>query len=484
MKILYVSVEVAPYAKVGGLADVAEGLPKALVEAGHDVRVACPGYGMAIADPELRMKKVRSVPVAMNPIWSEEVDHYAGFNGPVPTWLIGNEQHFAWVQRSEDLYSHGRDSYLLFARALLAACEAEGWIPDVISCNDWQTAFVPVFVRELGGAAWAHVATTYTIHNLAYQGEFGEDTLPSAGLPAELFTGDKLEFFGRVNFLKSACKYADLVNTVSPRYAEEIQTEQYGCGLWGVMRSLAEEGRLRGILNGIDLERFNPSDDAELVAKYSEANWPDKVANKLALQKELGWDSDAKMPLLAIVSRLSDQKGFDLLIKALPGILNLPSQLVILAVGDPNAASQLRQVQAEWPDRLRLVERFDAPLAQRIYGSADIFLMPSHFEPCGLGQLIAMRYGSVPVARMTGGLANTVSEGKNGFAYEQAAARPLLEAISRAVGVYHEGGDTWSKLVENGMRGDYGWRGPAEEYVKMYSDAIAARAKSAPQAAR
>ncbi|MBL8048231.1 MAG: glycogen synthase [Chthonomonas sp.] len=484
MKILYVSVEVAPYAKVGGLADVAEGLPKALVEAGHDVRVACPAYGMAIADPALHMRHRHSLEVQMNPIWEETVDHYEGVNSGVRTWLLGNEKNFAWVHRSEDLYSHGRDSYLLFARAIMAACEAEGWIPDVISCNDWQTAFLPVFVRELGGDKWANVACTYTIHNLAYQGEFGADTLPSAGLSPELFTGEKLEFFGRVNFLKSACMFADIVNTVSPKYAEEIQTERYGCGLWGVMQSLSSTGRLRGILNGIDLDRFDPEHDEELEAKYTAANWRDKVQNKRELQGELDWAVDDDMPLLAIVSRLSDQKGFDLLVKAMPGILNLPSQLVILAVGDPHAASQLRQLQAEWPDRLRLVERFDAPLAQRIYGAADIFLMPSHFEPCGLGQLIAMRYGSVPVARMTGGLANTVFEGKNGFAYDEAAVRPMLEAISRAVETYKSDAKTWAKLVEAGMAGDYGWRAPAEEYVKMYADAIAARAKSAAQAPR
>lgn len=484
MKILFVSVEVAPYAKVGGLADVAEGLPRALHEAGHDVRVMVPAYGTALTCHSLGLQKRADVTVQLNPVWSEVVHLYEGRNDGVLTWAIGNESNFQWVHRSEELYAHGRDSYLLFAKAALAACEAEGWIPDIIHCNDWQTAFVPVFVKELGGPKWESVATIYTIHNLAYQGEFGQDTVAAAGLPASVFSGDKVEYFGKVNFLKAGCMAADLVNTVSPQYAEEIQTERYGCGLWGVMRSLDASGKLRGILNGIDLHRFSPDQDSELSATYGPENWRDRLANKLALQRELEWAPHESVPLLAMVSRLSDQKGFDLLLKALPAILNDGAQVVILAVGDREMAWQLRQIQAEWPDRFRLIERFDAPLAQLIYGAADIFLMPSHFEPCGLGQLIAMRYGAVPVARRTGGLANTVFEGVNGFVYEEACVRSLLECITRAIKTWREKPELWGQLVENGMKGDYGWTTPAQEYVKMYSDAIALRTRTAKPTSR
>ncbi|MCE9559217.1 MAG: glycogen synthase [Armatimonadetes bacterium] len=475
LKILYVSVEVAPFAKVGGLADVAGSLPKALQTAGHDVRVYCPAYGCALGSAALGAKRVGTATIQMNPNWAEELRIFRGVNEGVPTILVGNADHFEWVHVSEDIYKHDRDSYLLFCKSVMAVCEELDWIPDVVHCNDWQAAFVPVFLRELGGNVWGHTSTVYSIHNLAYQGVFGPDTLDLAGLDESLFTSDKLEFFGNVNFLKSACKYADMVNTVSPNYANEIQTERYGCGLWGVMRDLQGLGKLRGILNGIDQETFDPTSDPEIAALYSVSDLSGKSTCKKAIQAELGLPVDPEIPMMSVISRLSDQKGFDLVARAAYGMLDLPMQFVVLAVGDQWAAGELRKLEHEWPANLRFIERFDAPLAQRIYAGSDLFLMASHFEPCGLGQLIAMRYGTVPVARNTGGLTNTVFDGVNGFMFEEANAKEMFDGIKRGVRAFEAGGAEWEKLILAGMRHDSSWTERAAEYVSMYDAACESR---------
>lgn len=474
LKILMVSVEVAPFAKVGGLADVASSLPKALRDLGHDVKIAMPGYGMVASQPNVR-EVVPPFTVQVNPNWSLRTTLKQTEHDGVPVWLINGLGLFEGIMRSEDVYSPTRDAYLFLAKAILAACEKAGWIPDVIHCNDWHTGFIPVALRELGGPKWQHVASVFTIHNLAYQGEFGKDTLDVLGLPDRLFNMHQLETFGGVNFLKAGCVFADQVNTVSPTYAHEIQTEQYGCGQWGLMRDLSELGRLRGILNGIDTDFFNPSTDPQLAAKYSADDPMGKTVCKSAVQKELDLPVSADTPIVAMVTRLSNQKGFEQVFKGAYGFLNFPAQFVVLAVGDPWAASELRALQSEWPDRVRFIERYDADLAQRIYAGSDAFLMPSNFEPCGLGQMIAFRYGSVPVVRKTGGLADTVRDGDNGFVYEEARPRPLFDCLMRALHTYREEPETWKQIMLRGMNGDYGWSTSAVKYVEMYQDAIASR---------
>lgn len=475
LKILMVSVEVAPFAKVGGLADVAMALPKALRRAGHDARIFMPGYGMITHNTAYDVRvALEPFSCPVNKHWSVPTSVKHIEQDGVPVWLLDGNGIFDPIMRSEDVYTPNRDAYLYMAKAILASCEKLGWIPDVIHCHDWHTGFLPVILRELGGDAWRDVACVYTIHNLAYQGEFGYDTLAAAGIPEKLFNMHQLETFGGVNFLKSGCVFSDQVNTVSPNYATEILTEEYGCGLWGVMRDLADLGRLRGILNGIDLDVFDPASDPHLASNYSFENPSGKANCKASLQRELELPVAPNVPLVSMVTRLSNQKGFDHVIRSAYGFLDSPAQFVVLAVGDPWAAGELHALQREWPDRVRFVERYDAPLAQRIYGGSDIFLMPSAFEPCGLGQLIAMRYGTVPVVRRTGGLADTVFEGKNGFVFEHRNPRELHDAMKRAI---HAFGDQkrWSELVAAGMSGDYGWEKSAAEYVAMYGDAIHAR---------
>jgi starch synthase len=476
LKILNVSVEVAPYAKVGGLADVAASLPKALRALGHDARLALPAYGMVLDHPQAAPKLVcPKFPVKVNPRWTATARLHEFMNDGVPAWLLGAPGIFEACRHSEELYSPGRDAYIFLAKGILAACELAGWIPDVIHCNDWHTGFLPVLLRELGGRTWSKTASVFTIHNLQYMGEFGPDALDAAGLPQSLFNMHQLETFGLVNFLKSGCVYADQVNTVSPSYAQEIQTgEEYGHKLWGLMRDLEGLGRLRGILNGIDTELFDPASDPQAAQNYSAEDLSGKAACKAALQAELRLPEFAKMPLVAMVTRLSDQKGFDSLFRQAYAMLALPVQFVVLAVGDPRAVGELRLLEHEWPESVRFVERFDVELANRIFAAADLFLMPSNFEPCGLGQMIAMRYGAVPVVRRTGGLADTVFDRENGIVYERKSPRELFEAIRRAVGCYYAG-EPYRVLQRAGMTTDFSWARSALEYVRMYQDAIAAR---------
>lgn len=465
MKVLFVSVEVAPWAKVGGLADVAGSLPQALRELGHEVRVLMPAYGMVIKGKV--PTKTFAVPVNPDEVYKASLFEVDG------VWMVNCPEFFGNASRSEEIYAYGRDAYLFLSQAAIALCEASDWIPDIVHANDWHTGFVPVMIREKGGKKWDRTATIFTIHNLLYQGTFGKDTIKVAGLDPDLFTMDKLETWGGVNFIKSACVYADMVNTVSPSYAKEIQTEEYGASLWGLMRDLHQLGKLRGILNGIDTEFFNPQSDPAIAAPFSAADLGGKAKCKIALQGELGLPASQE-PLLGIVSRLSDQKGFDLIIKQAYGMLGLGSQFVALGTGDPWAADQLRQLEGDWPDQVRFIERYDASLAQRIYAGSDLFLMPSAFEPCGLGQMIACRYGTVPIVRRTGGLADSIHDGNNGLVFEDKSARELFETIRRGVSLYEDQG-SWREMVRRCMQTDFSWTKSAQDVIAMYDDALRAR---------
>lgn len=469
MKVLFVAAEVAPFAKVGGLADVAGSLPKALAALGHDVRVLMPAYRMVLDDPRWGVEAAGEFPVDG---WRAKLWHSKSHG--LDLWLIGGIEAFDLVEDSRSVYSPDRDAYLDFSRAALQMQSATGWLPDVVHAHDWHTGFIPVLIKEDGGHDWDRVASVFTVHNLAYQGEFGADTLDRVGLPRSLYNMHQLETFGSVNFLKAGCVFADQVNTVSPTYAREIQTSEYGCRLEGLMAWLAGQGRLRGILNGIDTEVFDPTSDPHIVAHYSADDLSGKAICRQALLEGFGLEGHG--PMLGVVSRLSEQKGFDLILGGMERLLDLGCSIVVLGTGDPWAARSLGQWHTRRPDRVVLAERFDIELAQRIYSGVDAFLMPSAFEPCGLGQMIAMRYGSVPIVRKTGGLADTVFEGKNGFVFEAKTADALAEAVGRACHAMAEPAK-WARLVEAGMREDFGWSRSAADYVRMYEDAL--RGKSA-----
>lgn len=471
-RILFCTAEVAPFAKVGGLADVAGSLPQALTARGHEVIVAAPAYEMILQ--HYAPQRTFSFLVRVNPWWTAEVLVQEVVAEGLRLWLIDGPGFFAGVTRSELIYSPTRDAYLFFAQAALQACEEDNWIPDVVHAHDWHMGFIPVLIKETRGKAWDNVASCFTIHNLAYQGEFGFDTLDAAGLPHRLFNLHALETYGNVNFLKAGCAFADRVNTVSPTYSQEIQTPEFGCRLEGLMQHLAENGRLRGILNGIDVRRHNPANDPDLPAHFSADDPSGKADCRVALHKELGLDPDPSAPILGMVSRLSSQKGFDLIISIANRIVGMGVRLVVQGLGDPWAAGELRRLQDAYPERVRFIEAFDAPMAQRVYGGSDIFLMPSAFEPCGLGQMFAMRYGTVPVVRKTGGLADTVTEGETGFVFDNKDAEALYEAISRAVRTYRSP-DHWQTIVQNCLTQDWSWTKSAVAYEEMYDDALKAR---------
>jgi starch synthase len=479
MRILFVAAEVAPFAKVGGLADVAGGLPKALRELGHDVRVIMPLYQMIEDDPRWTLTTtIESFAVRMNEHWVKQATYKEAeipcLDGPgVPIGFIGTDEWFPLSVDSESIYQPGGMQHLFFSEAVLRVLQETDWTPDVIHCNDWHTGFLPVLMREKYAATWSQTAAVFTIHNFAYQGEFGLEVLDALEVPRSLYNPEQVEAWGRVNFLKAGCVYADQVNTVSETYASQIQTPEYGNRLDGLMRHLNALGRLRGILNGIDVDEFNPATDPHLPANYSLENRQGKAVCKAELLAELGLKPIDGAPLFGVVTRVSSQKGIQLIVEAAQSLFSLPIQLIVQGLGEPQLCEELRALEKDFPDHFRYVERFDAPLAQRVYAGSDGFLMPSVFEPCGLGQMIAMRYGTVPVVRHTGGLADTVFEGHNGFVFERVSPMDLLAAMVRAHEAYAQP-ERWNELVEADMALDQAWSASAKEYVYMYQDAVRA----------
>lgn len=474
----------APFAKVGGLADVAGSLPKALRALGHDVRILMPSYKMVEDNPKWEIKRVASdFEVRLNDNWRKNAYlNEASLEG-VPVYMVGTDEWFTNSVNSESIYQTGSDPYLFLSAATVRATEILDWKPDVVHCNDWHTGFTPVLMRERMGWAWNDVASIFTIHNLAYQGDFGFDVLDKLALPHYLFNLDQLEFYGSVNFLKAGCVFADQVNTVSTRYAEEVRTSEYGCHLDGLMMHLARLGRLSGILNGIDDRVFNPATDP-MIAEHFDADHPQgKAGCKAALLNRLQMEPIKGAPLLGVVSRLSDQKGMNLLLEVVQEMFRMPCQLVIQGLGDQWLTKQFQTLQDQNPKHFRFIGAFDVEMAQQIYAGCDGFLMPSLFEPCGLGQMIAMRYGTLPVVRATGGLADTVHEGANGFTFQEKSSQDFLSAVRRAHSAYGVP-DEWRRLQDTALRGDYSWQRSARAYVSLYEKALGQRrqAASAPQA--
>jgi starch synthase len=468
LHILFVSAEVSPFAKVGGLADVAGSLPKALSKLGHRVTVVMPAYRMILDDPRWTISNVvESLPIQMNPHWTIDGWVKRIELEDLEVLLVGGDHFFEHATGSESIYLPGIDQYLFFSHAVLEASKAIGLNPDVVHCNDWHTGLIPVLMREKFAHQWNRTSAVFTIHNLAYQGEFGAELLDKVELPQSLFNSNQLETWGRLNFLKAGCVYSDFVNTVSPTYASEIQTPQYGCTLEGLMKHLDSTGRLSGILNGIDYDAFDPSQDPALPAHFDAADLSGKVTCKARLQSELGLPVKPTVPLMGVVSRLSNQKGLDLIVEIAAKLTELPAQLVVQGLGDPWLAGELRRLSKEFPDSIEFVEEFNADLAQRIYAGCDMFLMPSAFEPCGLGQMIAMRNGTVPIVRATGGLADTVIDGVNGFVFAKSEAAELFEAIERAADEFRNITD-WGHFVQAGLANDSSWDQRAQEYSDLY----------------
>ncbi|WP_302489096.1 glycogen synthase GlgA [uncultured Mitsuokella sp.] len=472
MKVLYVASEAVPFAKTGGLADVAGSLPKALKAEGVDVRVIMPKFGKI---PE----KFRN---AMEHIYDGEIpvswrSKYVGLDkleqDGVTYYFVDNEEYF----KREGFYGYGDDAerFSFFCRAVLNLLPAMDFWPDVIHTNDWHSGLVNVFLKleHQGDERYQNIRTLYTIHNLKYQGVFPKDVMGDVlGLDWKYFNNGDLEFYDAVNFMKGGLIYADYISTVSKTYAQEIQYEYFGEHLDGLLRS--RKDTLFGIVNGIDYNVYNPATDKNLYENYDVATLDRKADNKVLLQKDLGLPISRRTPMVAMVSRLVAAKGLDLVVRMMDEILQHEDiQFVLLGTGDKEYEDWFKGLAWRFPTKVSANIRFSNQLAQRIYAASDIFLMPSNYEPCGIGQLIALRYGSIPVVRETGGLKDTVipydkyiKQG-NGFLFSDYNAHEMMYALKRALSAY-ENYEEWKQIVENAMNSDYSWKESAREYKALY----------------
>ncbi|HYY46337.1 MAG TPA: glycogen/starch synthase [Candidatus Angelobacter sp.] len=482
LKILLVSAEVAPFAKVGGLADVAGALPKALRALGHDVRVVMPRYG-SIDVEKYHLRRVLTdlrVPLAHQPVSADVLEGRIG--DEVPIYFIENQQFFG----REGMYGFWDDDarFIYFSRAALEMLRPLGFQPDVIHVNDWHTAVIPNMLSRLYAADpfFADIATVLTIHNLAFQGVFGYGTLHLAELEQwGLIRPGIAGLDDIVNLLGRGLYFSDVVNTVSNRYAEEILTPEYGEKMDPLLRVF--KNKLYGIINGIDYDVFNPRTDASLAAPYDIGTIDQKVDNKLALQKEVGLPQDASVPVIGLISRLYDQKGLDLIANIMWGLMRLNLQLVVLGAGDNRYEEMFRNSARDNPLKVSATIGFKPVLAQHIYAGADMFLMPSRFEPCGLGQLISVRYGTIPIVRATGGLADTiqdwdpVSQSGNGFVFSAYDHWDLYAQVVRALETHRQPA-LWRRLQANAMSTDVSWANSAQRYVSLYRTAMARHAEA------
>lgn len=481
-KVLFVASEAHPLIKTGGLGDVCGSLPPALAALGADVRLLMPGYHDAIAHAgRLRRIAQLTLPPLAAPVNLLE-GRLPGTR--VPVWLIdfppaydrpGNPYQNA---HGHDWHDNAARFHLLAQVAVAVALGSAGlaWRPDVVHANDWQAGLVPALLD----LHTPRPTTIFTIHNLAYQGVFPYDTFQALHLPSALWSMDGLEFYGQLSFIKGGIAFADRVTTVSPAYAREIQAIEFGHGLDGLLRH--RSAVLHGILNGIDDKAWNPARDPHLPERYSRSRLAGKAAAKAALQAELGLNPEPGVPLLGMVSRLVHQKGVDLLLDALPALMQQPLQVALIGSGEPRYEQALRALAAAHPGQLAVNIGYDETLAHRIVAGADMFLMPSRYEPCGLTQLYSLRYGTVPVVRRVGGLADTVMDVEDsarsgqpatGFVFDGADPGALLRAVQRALALYRKP-RRWRALQRHGMVQDHSWRHSAQEYLQLYADTLAA----------
>jgi len=483
MRILFVASEGLPFSKTGGLADVVEALPKALVARGHEVAVVLPRYRgtrtSTIVMPSL------TIPLGLRLRFPAVADGTL-LNG-VRYFFVDDPAYFdrdgIYGTSTGDFWDNA-ERFSEFSRAAVEIAK-HIWPADVIHCHDWQTALVPVLLRTSysDDPVMKDIPVVFTIHNMGYQGQFSRDVMDRAGIPAATFTPARLEFYGDVNFLKGGIVYSDYITTVSRRYAQEIQTKEYGYGLDGVARGRSD--RLVGILNGVDYSAWNPAKDTFLPAKYSPKDLSGKLLCKQDLLKTFGLPDIPGRPVVGIVSRFADQKGFDLIAEVAPEIMREDMALVVLGTGDKKYEELFQTLAIAYPDRVGVKIAYDNAIAHKVEAGSDMFLMPSRYEPCGLNQIYSLKYGTVPIVRATGGLDDTIElfdleHGTGtGFKFWDYTGGALLYTIRQAL---HHFADEriWKRIQLNGMEKDFSWKTPAAEYVKLYEAARTARGLGQP----
>jgi starch synthase len=484
MKILFVASEGLPFSKTGGLADVVEALPKALVALGHEVVVLLPRYrntkagGVAAPGLTIPMGDTLRFPAIL----------HGGVLRGVRYYFVEDPEYFDREQLygvSGKDYPDNAERFAEFSRAAIEFCK-HVWMPDVIHCHDWQSALVPVLLRTQyeKDATVEGLAAIFTIHNMGYHGTFPRETMKKIGLPENLFKIDAMEFYGRVNFLKGGLVFSDYLTTVSRKYAEEIQTPEYGHGLDGVVRRRADD--LTGILNGVDYAAWNPERDKLIAARYSIKDMSGKTTCKKNLLEVFKLPLETvKQPLIGMVSRFADQKGFDLIAKVAPDLLAEDLSMVVLGAGEAKYEKMLHDLAKLYPAKLSVRVAYDNTIAHKIEAGADMFLMPSRYEPCGLNQIYSLKYGTVPVVRATGGLDDTiepfdpVTGSGTGFKFEAYDGVALLGAIREALDMFRNEPVTWRQIQTNGMAKDFSWEASATGYARLYEVAWKTRIRKA-----
>jgi starch synthase len=496
VRVLIASSEVSPYSKTGGLADVCRALPAALRQLGHDVVVITPAYrrvynaGRRI-DPT---GKTFDVPIGSKVVSGRLLLSYN--DNDVPVYLVDQPYYYdrpeLYREAGQD-YNDNCERFVFFCRAVMESVRLLGGNFDIIHGHDWQCGLIPAYLRieYQHTHGYENLASVFTIHNMSYQGVFWHWDMLLTGLDWKYFHWKQMEYYGQLNLLKTGLVFADMLTTVSKRYAEEICQAPWGCGLEGVLQFRKDV--LRGIVNGVNYQEWNPETDPHIACRYTVANWREgKAACKRALQEELGLPPDPQVPVVGMIGRLVDQKGWDLVAELMRRWAPVETlQWVVLGTGEKNYTELLATLAREFPGRVAVRLEFSEPLAHRIEAGADLFLMPSRFEPCGLNQLYSLKYGTIPVVRATGGLADTVVDTNadtlaartaTGFSFTNYDVASLEETLRRALTVFRQQPDVWAQLVETAMRQDWSWTRSASEYVEVYQEAQSRRRAAASHA--
>ncbi len=489
MNIVYLTTEAVPFAKTGGLADVCGALPARVTALGHRTALIMPAFqsirrsGLTIESTDISF----AVPMSSQKLIGCRLLKSALPESDVPVWFIDQPQYFdrpTLYGTAAGDFPDNAERFAFFCRAAIQAIGRIGWSVDIAHCNDWQTGLIPALLRINPSANIK--ATVLTIHNLAYQGNFPKQAFPWTGLDWVHFNANEFEFYDQMNYLKTGILTADMVTTVSPKYAQEIRTPQHGCGLNQVLDGVSD--RLAGIINGIDQTIWDPATDSLLPVNYDIGSWRQgKQANKLALQQKFALEQNSEVPLIGLVGRLADQKGWDLILPVIRWHLNenRPTQWIVLGSGNVHIEQSLIQLAGQHSDRFALHVGFSDDLAHQIEAGSDLFVMPSHYEPCGLNQLYSLRYGTVPIVTPTGGLSDTVvdcvdatleNHTATGFHLRSLHPTALDDAIGRALNLRYHQPEKWAQLVETGMRQDWSWRNSAKKYVQLYEWTLALKA--------
>jgi len=459
MRIAMCASEVVPFAKTGGLADVAGALPLALEKEGQEVIIIMPRY-KAIDAAKFNLKKFKDG--VLTAITGKKIRVY----------FIESEEYFnrdgLYGDKNGD-HQDNLDRFAYYCRKSLDLLKEINFKPDIIHCHDWQSSLIPVFLEAIYAKDpfYQNIRTILTIHNIGYQGLFPKEEFPKLGLNASLFSVEGLEFYGKINILKGGMLFSDLINTVSPTYAKEIQSKEFGFGLEGVLNK--RRNCVFGILNGLDYDIWNPETDKFIAKNFSSVEPAGKAKDKENLQSLCKLPLKKEVPLFGIVSRLAEQKGFDILAEGIDEICKMNIQLVILGTGDLKYHEIMQSMVAKYPKVISLALKFDDPLAHKIYAGSDIFLMPSRYEPCGLGQLIALRYGTIPLVFKTGGLADTVNA-QNGFIFDEYSKEALVKTIKKSIASFKEKAK-WGELVKKAMQYNFSWEASAKKYLELYAQA-------------